>query len=89
MDSQLTSSDRAFMAELIAEANLFDPRTANARLLQAEKSISKLTQAMRIALKNGDPEDSPYVNRLVSRIAALIENKQQLEALVGQKTIAA
>lgn len=68
-----------------AKASQLDPRTANGRLLQARHTIKTLTEAMKDALRNGEAEDSPYINKLVSRIGVLITQVSELEALTGQE----
>lgn len=78
---QRSAEEDAFMAAMIFDAQVVDPATSNARLMQARRTKAKLTEEMMNALRNGEPDNSPYVNRLVSRIAVLIKQEAELEAL--------
>lgn len=59
------------------------------RLDQARDNIIQFNNQIVIALLHGEPETSDYIQNRSDRIVALIEQVEQLESLVGTKSIAA
>jgi hypothetical protein len=82
--SSLTPKEQAYHNEVMSEAkaSLYDPRTVNARLLQARDTITVLNSEIV-------PENSEYIKVCSEKIAALFKQVDELNALAGESKSAA
>jgi hypothetical protein len=89
--SSLTPKEQAYHNEVMSEAkaSLYDPRTVNARLLQARDTITVLNSEIVKSLDKGIPENSEYIKVCSEKIAALFKQVDELNALAGESKSAA
>lgn len=79
--SFLTSSEQAQARSIIEEGMQVTPAKLKQWLLQATSDKKHYSEAIRIAIANGEPEDSDYIQVWLERYHAAVKQEAQLEAL--------
>lgn len=85
----LTASENQQAREMVEESLIVPQCKLNGWLLQARSNVTHYDRAIKNALGNGEPENSPDIDIWTSRLFEAIRQVEVLSALVGQSNVAA